>query len=313
MKQRAFTLIELLVVIAIIAILAAILFPVFAQAKAAAKKTASLSNNKQLALSTIMYGGDADDNVPVMASWGAPNVNNGAYVYFTTSKGTQGYLPWSQLVQPYVKNFDIFLDPQAPGPATAPAGFNPQAPKILGPQYGLNPYLIQSVGANYAAGTLYAVRSFTSLSRPADEVLLSQKWSSSEGDGGQYNWYGYYWFGEGTYFIIDSIDPPDCYAPGNGYYCAAGWGDNNFYGGSGGTKYLKNVEAAGAWTGGSSLRGTKRMVVSFTDGHAATKAPSAMAEGFNYNGALDSAGIPTQKENQVTQSDMSREHWYSIQ
>ena len=52
--KKAFTLIELLVVIAIIAILAAILFPVFAQAKAAAKKTSSLSNVKELALGSIM-------------------------------------------------------------------------------------------------------------------------------------------------------------------------------------------------------------------------------------------------------------------
>ena len=59
--RKAFTLIELLVVIAIIAILAAILFPVFAQAKAAAKKTAALSNTKQLVLGMIMYIGDYDD------------------------------------------------------------------------------------------------------------------------------------------------------------------------------------------------------------------------------------------------------------
>jgi prepilin-type N-terminal cleavage/methylation domain-containing protein len=55
MNKKAFTLIELLVVIAIIAILAAILFPVFAQAKLAAKKTASLSNVKELGLAEIMY------------------------------------------------------------------------------------------------------------------------------------------------------------------------------------------------------------------------------------------------------------------
>ena len=59
--KNAFTLIELLVVIAIIAILAAILFPVFAQAKAAAKKTAGLSNVKQLNLGLIMYAADHDD------------------------------------------------------------------------------------------------------------------------------------------------------------------------------------------------------------------------------------------------------------
>ena len=62
--KRAFTLIELLVVIAIIAILAAILFPVFAQAKAAAKKTVDLSNLKQLATSTALYQGDSDDVFP---------------------------------------------------------------------------------------------------------------------------------------------------------------------------------------------------------------------------------------------------------
>jgi len=61
MKKRAFTLIELLVVIAIIAILAAILFPVFAQAKEAAKKTADLSNQKQHATGTLLYSGDFDD------------------------------------------------------------------------------------------------------------------------------------------------------------------------------------------------------------------------------------------------------------
>ena len=63
-RRLGFTLIELLVVIAIIAILAAILFPVFAQAKVAAKKTTDLSNLKQIGLGFFMYGNDFDDNLP---------------------------------------------------------------------------------------------------------------------------------------------------------------------------------------------------------------------------------------------------------
>ncbi|HRI45045.1 MAG TPA: prepilin-type N-terminal cleavage/methylation domain-containing protein, partial [Fimbriimonadaceae bacterium] len=62
--KSAFTLIELLVVIAIIAILAAILFPVFAQAKAAAKKVACMSNFNQMAKAVLMYNGDFDDRMP---------------------------------------------------------------------------------------------------------------------------------------------------------------------------------------------------------------------------------------------------------
>src|SRR5450631_3421527 len=64
MNRKAFTLIELLVVIAIIAILAAILFPVFAQARESARRTACLSNTKQIGLAMLMYLNDYDETTP---------------------------------------------------------------------------------------------------------------------------------------------------------------------------------------------------------------------------------------------------------
>ena len=102
---KGFTLIELLVVIAIIAILAAILFPVFASAKEAAKKTSCLSNNKQVAIAVNLYANDYDDtifpfqyvhmenNVPWYKFWFADyNLMNGSY---NLANG---------LISPYLKN-----------------------------------------------------------------------------------------------------------------------------------------------------------------------------------------------------------------
>jgi prepilin-type N-terminal cleavage/methylation domain-containing protein/prepilin-type processing-associated H-X9-DG protein len=93
--RKAFTLIELLVVIAIIAILAAILFPVFAQAKAAAKKAAAISNAKQITLGAIMYSNDYDDEVVPYFSGIIQCTNNNGY----TSPQTY----WPQTISPYVQ------------------------------------------------------------------------------------------------------------------------------------------------------------------------------------------------------------------
>jgi prepilin-type N-terminal cleavage/methylation domain-containing protein len=99
--RRAFTLIELLVVIAIIAILAAILFPVFAQAKASAKKIAVLSQYKQAGTATAIYLGDVDDTAP-MGSY----VQNGS----TVEGATNPTITWAKASQPYIKNWPMMND-----------------------------------------------------------------------------------------------------------------------------------------------------------------------------------------------------------
>jgi len=110
MKNKAFTLIELLVVIAIIAILAAILFPVFAQAKAAAKKTACLSDDKQQGLALYMYLNDFDDNLPMANYPNTPGNVPSAFSY-RASKTEYVALNWADLIQPYSKNYQIFKCP----------------------------------------------------------------------------------------------------------------------------------------------------------------------------------------------------------
>jgi prepilin-type N-terminal cleavage/methylation domain-containing protein/prepilin-type processing-associated H-X9-DG protein len=100
MKRKGFTLIELLVVIAIIAILAAILFPVFAQAREKARAISCASNMKQIALGVIMYEQDADENFPVNANSDSPNSGFGQ--------------TWITGVQPYIKTFGVFTCPDDP-------------------------------------------------------------------------------------------------------------------------------------------------------------------------------------------------------
>lgn len=108
--QSGFTLIELLVVIAIIAILAAILFPVFAQAKAAAKKAACISNVKQISIANLMYMGDYDDVTPQLQYVVSPGVNR--YIWGELTGGATWDFTKGTL-QPYMKNVPIIDCPAA--------------------------------------------------------------------------------------------------------------------------------------------------------------------------------------------------------
>jgi prepilin-type N-terminal cleavage/methylation domain-containing protein len=119
-KSRGFTLIELLVVIAIIAILAAILFPVFARAREAARKATCLSNLKQIALACLMYAQDYDEVLPAVVSNGFATglhaidpANNAIDRATAVSRdlGSKDYWQLADVLTPYVKSVDIFLCP----------------------------------------------------------------------------------------------------------------------------------------------------------------------------------------------------------
>lgn len=102
-KRRGFTLIELLVVIAIIALLAAILFPVFGRARSNARRSACQSNLKQIGLAVHQYSQDYDEFVvPFSTNWQGASVGSGADVYFP------------ELLFPYIKNAQIFQCPEDP-------------------------------------------------------------------------------------------------------------------------------------------------------------------------------------------------------
>ena len=105
MTRRGFTLIELLVVIAIIAILAAILFPVFAKAREKARQASCLSNVKQLTLGFIQYSQDYDE-------W-FPQAGAAAGDVATWPNGASGANYWPCRIFPYVKNVQVFNCPSA--------------------------------------------------------------------------------------------------------------------------------------------------------------------------------------------------------
>ncbi len=122
-RQHGFTLIELLVVIAIIAILAAILFPVFAQAREKARTASCLSNTKQIGLALQMYTQDYDEHVCLNNDRNVFQVGN--YYYLNT---------WMTLLEPYIKNYGIWVCPSASAGTGLYAGYDysPSSPWTSG-------------------------------------------------------------------------------------------------------------------------------------------------------------------------------------
>lgn len=180
-SNRAFTLIELLVVIAIIAILAAILFPVFAQAKMAAKKTQALSNMRQTGMGSLLYSNDADDTAPSNGEGMAPSSTWGAWTPITPWTGLNnfngtnyggganaplGFMDplaiqnWGAETAPYIKSMDML---------TSPAAQNDTSP-------GLAPVKTAGAGkTSFVMNGCVSSKSLTAASKPADLIVFQPR------------------------------------------------------------------------------------------------------------------------------------------
>ena len=149
--KRAFTLIELLVVIAVIAILAAILFPVFAQAKAAAKKTADLSHQKQIVTAIMLYANDHDDHT--------------ARSHHDLAEGEtiKDLYTWYAPLQPYIKSADVFRDPaMSDTPTLFPYPVTLADWKTYRSDYLINGFFSHGASLGIA-------------SRPAEQIILGER------------------------------------------------------------------------------------------------------------------------------------------
>jgi prepilin-type N-terminal cleavage/methylation domain-containing protein/prepilin-type processing-associated H-X9-DG protein len=177
--RRGFTLIELLVVIAIIAILAAILFPVFAKAREKARQTSCLSNLKQLGLGMMMYAQDYDEMTPAI-SMGSPT-------YFPTLTNpppdglayTAGYGWWNSwplAIYPYVKNAQLYICPS-------------KQATYAGCSYGMPANAISASGV-LIGDYLNTTKSLGQFVKPAESLLIAEK---NGGGGTQYVLSGQYY------------------------------------------------------------------------------------------------------------------------
>jgi prepilin-type N-terminal cleavage/methylation domain-containing protein/prepilin-type processing-associated H-X9-DG protein len=172
-KRSGFTLIELLVVIAIIAILAAILFPVFAQARDRARAAACLSNLKQMGTAWMMYAQDYDERFPQSNPQVSTDATTNAHDCRTMS-GRGNYGGWvGNLLYPYTKNSGIFSCPSNPtlntvNYNTGCAGTGNNDAEFAKSRYGIQ-YIYTSYGYNYVA---LSGRGMGDIPSPADQLAI---------------------------------------------------------------------------------------------------------------------------------------------
>lgn len=261
--RKGFTLIELLVVIAIIAVLAAILFPVFARAKIAAKKTTDLSNLRQIDQGTMLYAGDADDNFPTYVASFCPMalVENPIDHSDNPESPMGGRHPmWQFEILAYIKSWNIYFAPGDTVPSNSAARFHNLS---YGYNYGYLSKLETSPDPS-GCGVFgwFSSRSGSFVNSPASTIAFT--------DGG-----GASSFKETPSLFGDLINPPDASHSTERFYGLpqAGWGGNceNYFAG---TIFEQ--------TDGFSARYFEGGNFTFVDGHASYYKTNNAAIGTNF-------------------------------
>jgi prepilin-type N-terminal cleavage/methylation domain-containing protein/prepilin-type processing-associated H-X9-DG protein len=277
-SRSAFTLIELLVVIAIIAILAAILFPVFAQAREKARAISCMSNMKQESLGAMQYIQDCDEKYPLVHQY---------------STGTE-YKTWVFTILPYTKSLELTHCPDSsknPYGLVYPPNAGYVTPYVL-PSYSYNATYLNP-GGNPMCADIDAISggnepygppiSSAGLEAPSSTVLFTDTKIIGDDVGG--------------YYPNDAVEAPASVGPTTTAcdYPNGGWGTGSF----GDDSSISDNTIDG--TGNFSIRHTKGGNVAFCDGHAKWLTPGKLAAGTDWT--------PTKADTAISITDLSQYLW----